>query len=431
MMKRKINIEEYIEIGKKLYPICRSLTGNGNRKTLKILKKKIKNLKILEIPSGKKIYDWKVPQEWNIKDAYIKDNFGKRIVDFNKSNLHVINYSKPIKKKIKFKELEKNLFYLKKQSKHIPYLTSYYKKNWGFCLSYNEFLKLKKKYSNDTLFDVRIDSSFKKNGSLTLGEAIIKGKSKKEILISTYICHPSTCNDNLSGILLSTILYEHYKKFPNYYTLRFVFVPEIIGSICYINKRFKTLKKNIIAGYNLTCVGDNRNYSFIPSKNINSLTNKCALSVFRENKIKFKKFNFGDFRSDEGNYNSYGVDLDIATICRTKYAEFKEYHTSADDFKVLTKIGLQNSYKLMVKILDKYSKILLPECKIYCEPQLGKRGLHPLLGTKEKKTQVKKFINFLQYSDGKHDLAEIAQLIKVNLKECMSINNILKKNKLI
>ncbi len=425
------NINKYINLGKNIFPICRSLTGNGNRKTLNILKSKIPNLHILEIPSGKRVFDWIIPPEWNIKDAYIKDEFGNKIIDFKKNNLHVINYSAPVSKKIRFKDLKKNLHTLRKQPNHIPYITSYYKRLWGFCLSHKYLLKLEKKYKLSSVFEVKIASSFKKKGSLSIGEAVIKGKSKKEILISTYICHPSTCNDNLSGILLTTMLYEHFKKFSSYYTLRFVFLPEIIGSISYINKRFKELKNNVIAGYNLTCVGDDRNFSFIPSKKSDSLTNNIAIQVFKENKIKFKKYSFLDFRSDEGNFNSHGVDLDVATFCRTKYAEFKEYHTSADDFKVLTQKGLKKSYIIMVKIINKISSTILPECKVYCEPQLGRRGLHPLLGTKERKTQVKKLINFLQYSNGKNDLKRITKLINIEYKECEQIYKILKKNRLV
>ena len=430
-LKSLSNIDDYIKLGKKLYPICRSLTGNGNRETLKILKKKIKNLKVLEIPSGKKVYDWRVPPEWNINDAYIKDKNGEKIIDFKKNNLHIINYSSPITKKIKFKDLKKNLFYLKKQPKHIPYITSYYNRKWGFCLSYDYFKKLEKKYKSNYEFEVKIESNFNNKGSLSIGEAIIKGKSKKEILISTYICHPSTCNDNLSGMLLSTILYEHYKKRLCKYTLRFVFVPEIIGSICYINKKFETLKKNFLAGYNLTCVGDQRNFSFIPSKNKNSLTNISAFKVFKENKLKVKKYNFADFRSDEGNYNSNGIDLNVATFCRTKYGEFEEYHTSADNFNVLTRTGLYQSYVVMVKIINSISKSVLPKCKVLCEPQLGKRGLHPLLGTKGSKKNVKKFINFLQYANGENDIFEIAKLIGIKNKECLEIYKILKDKKLV
>ena len=429
--KRLSDIDNYIKLGKILFPICRSLTGNGNRQTLRILKKRINNLKILEIPSGKKIYDWEIPPEWNIDDAYVLDGEGKKIIDFKDSNLHIINYSSPISKRIKFKDLKKNLYFLKKQPNYIPYITSYYKRKWGFCLSYNHFKKLEKNYRPDSVFKAKIKSSFKKKGSLSIGEAIVKGKSKKEILISTYICHPSTCNDNLSGILLTTLLYEHFKKHSCKYTLRFVFLPEIIGSISYINKRLKVLKKNVIAGYNLTCVGDEGNFSFIPSKKNDSLTNQSALKVFKENRLKIKKYNFNDFRSDEGNYNSHGIDLEVATFCRSKYAEFKEYHTSADDFKVLTKNGLYKSYIVMVKIINKISNLILPECKVLCEPQLGKRGLHPLLGTKDKKTEVKKFINFLQYSNGTNEISDISKLIKVDIKECKKIYKILKSKKLV
>ena len=426
----KNDISRYIRLGKNLFPICRSLTGNGNRKTLGILKKKIKNLKLIEIPSGTKVYDWTVPPEWNIKSAYVKDSENNKIIDFKNNNLHLVNYSIPINKNIKFEELKKKIFSLKKQPKFIPYVTSYYKRDWGFCISYNYLNKLKKKYSNSSKFKIEIDSSLNSKGSLTIGEAIIKGKSKKEILISTYLCHPSLCNDNLSGILLSTMLYEYFKKKNNYYSIRFVFVPEIIGSICFINKKIKELKKNFIAGYNLTCVGDERIFSFLPSKNENSLSNLAAYKIFKKKKINFKKYNYIDFRSDEGNYNSYGVGLDVATFCRSKYGDYSEYHTSADNFTVMTKRGLKTSFDVMKDIIEDIMKTIRPFSKIICEPQLGKRGLHPLLGTKGSSIKVKKYINFLQFADGKNDLEKISKIIGISLKDCKKIYQILKKKKL-
>ena len=431
MSSKTINISEFFKLGKKLFPICRSLTGNGNRKTLRILKKKIFNLKKIEIPSGKKIFDWTVPPEWNIRSAYVEDENQNKIIDFNKSNLHLVNYSIPISKNIFFKDLLKKLYFLKNQPNYIPYITSYYKKDWGFCVSYNYFKKLKKKYKYSSKFKVRINSTLNNKGSLSIGEALIKGKSKKEIFISTYMCHPSICNDNLSGILLTSMLYNYFKKKKNYYSIRFVFVPEIIGSICYLNKRLKILKKNFIAGYNLTCVGDTRAYSFLPSKNENSLTNKVAYKIFKENKISYKKYKYLDFRSDEGNYNSSGIDLEVATFCRSKYAEYKEYHTSGDNFNVLKKKGLKGSFNIMRKIIDDIMQTERPKCTVICEPQLGKRGLHPLIGTKESKKEVKKYINFLQYADGTNDIKKISEILEIGTKECLRIYKKLYQNKLI
>ena len=225
-----------LKLAKKLFPICRSLTGDGNRKTLIIIKKIVPKLKIIEVPSGKRFSDWKVPLEWNVKDAYILSN-GKKIVDFKKNNLHLVGYSLPVDKTVTKKELEKNLFYLQNQKNLIPYVTSYYNKTWGFCISYNDYLKKfkSKKYK------VRIDTSLKK-GSLTYGEYILKGQSKKEILISSNICHPSMANNEISGMVVATELIKFLKKRKNFYTYRFVFIPETIGSIIYINKNFKKLK---------------------------------------------------------------------------------------------------------------------------------------------------------------------------------------------
>jgi aminopeptidase-like protein len=221
------------------------------------LKKEIKNLKIKKIQSGTRVYDWKVPPEWNIKDAYVQDKHGKKIIDIKNNNLHLISYSQPIKKFLTRDEFFKRLYFLKNQKNAIPYITSYYNKYWGFCISYSDFIYLKKKYKKKDKFFVKINSSFKKKGNLTYGELFIKGKSKKEILISTNICHPSMANNELSGPLVATALIKHFSKYKKLSkSIRFLFIPETIGSISYIKKNFKNLRKNVIGGYTLSCIGD-------------------------------------------------------------------------------------------------------------------------------------------------------------------------------
>jgi aminopeptidase-like protein len=432
MEEIKINFSEYIEIGKKIFPICRSITGDGNRKTLRTLQEKNPEIKIHEISSGKKVFDWKIPPEWNVKEAYVKNPDGKKIIDFKKNNLHLINYSIPINKKIKFNELINKIYSLEKQPEAIPYITSYYKKDWGFCVSENFKKKLLKKYKNNkNYFYVKINSKFNKKGSLTYADCLIKGKSNKEILISTYICHPSMANNELSGPLLANALINFFKKQNNELTLRFIFVPEIIGSIAYIYKNLKILKKNFVAGYNLTCVGDERNYSFLSSKNENSLTNKAAIKILNDLKINFKKFSFLERASDEGNYNSIGVDLDVASFMRSKYGEFIEYHTSHDDFNLVTKKGLEGSFAVIKEIILSIMKNKIPINIITCEPQLGKRGLHPTLGTKEKKTAVRNILNFLQFADGSKDLIDLSNILKLSFEETYKIYKILLDKRLI
>ncbi len=437
-----------INIGKKLFPICRSITGDGVRKSLKIISKYIENLNIKEIKSGTKVFDWRIPPEWNIKDAWIKDNKGKKIIDFKKNNLHLVNYSRPIKKVIDKNSLFKKIYFDKNNKKYIPYVTSYYNLDWGFCLSFNDFKKLYSKYKNGDNFYVNIDSSFKKKGKLTFADVIIKGKSKREILISTYICHPSMANNELSGPLLSIKLFNYFKKRENNLSIRFTFIPETIGSIAYIAQFKDKLKANVIGGFNLSCVGDERCYSFLPSKYGNSISDVAALKSYKKNKIKFKKYSFLERGSDERQYNSPGIDLPIATMMRSKYGTYKEYHSSGDVFgRVVTERGLVQSHRVIkdaIIYIDKEykknkivnqkkikKKIKYPVAKYMCEPQMGKRNLYPNLSIKQPKNETRNLMNFLQYADGKNSLEEISKLIKLNFNKTKWVYYQLKKNNLV
>ena len=417
------------ELLKELFPICRSITGEGNRKTLKIIQKIIPKLKIKEIKSGTKVFDWKIPPEWNIYDAYVKDENGKKIIDFKKNNLHIVSYSEPVKKIIAKKELIKKLHSLPKQPNAIPYVTSYYNKYWGFCVS--ETLKNKIKKSRSKYFNVVIDSSFRKKGSLTYAEYLIKGKSKKEILISTYICHPSLANNELSGPVVSTYLAKHFEKLKNYYSIRFLFVPETIGAITYINKNLKSLQKNVIAGYVLTCIGDERKYSYLFTKNSNTLSDRAAVAAFNTLSIKYNSFSFLDRGSDERQYNFPGVDLPIGSIMRSKYGEYKEYHTSLDNLNFVSEKGLKGGYDIVKKTIEIIMKNRIPLIKSKCEPNLGKRGLYPLISTKKENLKRRNMMNFIVFSDGKNDLLKISSLIKVDFSTCDEICSLLEKQNLI
>ena len=427
-------MNKYFKLGKKLFPICRSITGLGAKKTLQIIQKEFSNLKIYKIKSGKKIYDWKIPPEWNIKDAYVVDKKGKKIINFKKSNLHVVSYSTPVKKTINKTFLLKHLHSLPNQVNAIPYKTSYYKKYWGFCISDNEKKKIIKNYNNSDKFKILIDSNLNKKGYLNYGELIIKGKSKQEILVSTYICHPSMANDGLSGLMVAMGLINYFKKYKNLEkTLRFIFVPETIGSITYINRNLKNLKKNVIGGYHLTCIGDERQHSCKLSKYGNSLSDKALLQAYRVLKIRFKKYSCLNPGSDEGRFGSPGIDLPITSIFRSKYLEYPEYHTSLDNFNVVTLKGLNGGYKVSKKAIKILLKKIIPKNTILCPPQMSKRGLYPTLASKnffEYKIS-RNYLDFLHYSDGKNDLLEMSKILKLDNTVIFKINKILLKRKLL
>lgn len=421
------NNNELYNFAKKLWPHNRSLTGLGNRQTLIFIKNILKNLSIKNERSGKKFYDWKVPFEWHVNQAYIVTPEGKKICNFSKNNLHLVGYSYPINKIMNYNELIKNLYYLKDQPNAIPYVTSYYKKAWGFCLAYNEFKKLKKgKYK------VVIDSNIFK-GKLNYGELLIKGKSKKEILLSTYICHPSMANNEISGITVLTYLSKYISLKKNYFTYRIIFIPETIGSIIYICKNLQLLKKNVVAGYVLSCIGDNRSYSLLPSKKFNTLSDKVAFHVIKNIDKKFKLYNWSDRGSDERQFCSPGVDLPIATVMRTKFGCYPEYHTSLDKLgKVVTAKGLNGGLETMKKIVDALEHYCFPKYKIFCEPNLSKRNMYPSLSKKNSVNRdTKIMLDLLTWADGNHSLIDIAEKINIPVWDLYNVANLLKKNKLI
>ncbi len=428
-----------IKFAKKLFPIYRSLTGPGVIKTLSIIKKELPNFKINFFRSGKKVFDWNIPPVWSVKEAYIKNEENIKIVDFKKNNLSLVVYSKPINKILSKNILEKHIFTIPNKPSWTPYITSYYKKFWGFCMEE----KNKKKLFKGKKFKVKISSKFNKNGKMHYGELYIKGKSKKEILFSTYICHPQLANNEISGPTLATYLAKHYYKKKNNYSMRFLFLPETIGSIAYIHKNLAKMKKNIIAGYVLTCVGDEGKFSLIPSKKNDSISNIIAQKVFRKNNIKYKKYSFLDRGSDERQFNSPGVDLPIASITRTKYGSYPEYHTSADNFNVVTNKGLKRSFTVMKRIIDEIQNLKIPTPNIFCEPFLRKRKLYPdfstIKGVKYNSKLSKgirdlysqSLLDFYMYSNGFRDLNNIALKINVSKQRALSYYEILKKNKII
>ena len=412
---------------KELFPIDRSITGDGLRKTLQKISEHIPSMKINSVQSGAKVFDWIVPKEWNVKEAYIITPDGEKICDFTINNLHLVGYSMPFKGNIEFDQLKNHLFTLKDQPDAIPYVTSYYKKTWGFCLTQKMFDNLK-----SGIYKVLIDSSFI-NGELNYGELLIKGKSKKEIFISTYICHPSMANNELSGptvvTFLSKWLQERNKPEFSY---RIIFVPETIGSITYLSLNYKNMKKKIFAGFNVTCIGDNRAYSYLPSRNGNTISDLIAKHILKWTDENFIKYTWLDRGSDERQYCAPGIDLPIASILRTKYGKYIEYHTSLDDLdNVVTPEGLDGGYWAIRNAIEAIEKNKYYRATVLCEPMMSKRNLYPNLNGKSRDEKSRTMMNFLSFCDGQTSLLEIAEYIDLPIWKLYKIVDLLKSHNLI
>ena len=417
---------------KKLFLLNRSITGRGINQTLKIIKKNFPKLLIYKIKSGTKVFDWKIPPEWNINEAYIVDKNKKKIVDFKNNNLHIVGYSHPVNKFIYKKELIRHLHSLPKQKKAIPYVTSYYKKNWGFCVQHFKKKEIQKIYKNSDKFKIVINSNFKKNGNLIYGELIIPGLSKQEILISTYICHPSMANNELSGPIVSMMLINYFSKIKNLKkTIRFIFIPETIGSIAYLCKNILHLKKNVIGGYNLSCVGDERHHSCMLSKYENTPADNSLTEAYKKLNFKYKKYPFLERGSDERQFNSPGIDLPVASILRSKYGEYPEYHTSLDDFKLVTKNGLNGGFNVAREAIKIIMKEIIPVSRYICEPKLQKKNLYKSLSTGAHAPDSSKILDFLQFADGKNNITAISKYMRCSLDSTYDVYKILVKNKLL
>ena len=395
--------KEMYQLMQELYPICRSITGNGVRQTLNIIEKDIP-LKVHEVASGTEVFDWIVPKEWNIRDAYVKNSKGEKIIDFNKSNLHVLNYSVPVQKKVSLGELKEHLFTLPGYPDWIPYRTSYYSENWGFCISHNQFAELKE----DT-YEVRIDSSLE-NGHLTYGEYYIKGELSDEVLISAHICHPSLCNDNLSGIVLAVSLAKYLSQASLRYSYRFLFIPGTIGSITWLCINEPNVSK-IKHGLVVVCVGDSGKFTYKKTRKGDTEIDKIVAHVLKDSGNDFEVIDFFPYGYDERQYCSPGFDLPVGCLMRTPHGEFPEYHTSADNLDFVKSENLAvsfSTYLAVVNILESNKKYLNQNPK--CEPQLGKRGLYNKIGGQDNSKAFQlAMLWVLNLSDGKHALMDIAE----------------------
>ena len=418
----------------KIFPYCRSLTGEGVRQTLNDLREFIRQgggpeLQVFEVPSGTKAFDWTVPREWKIREAYIEDEAGNHIIDMKDNNLHVLGYSTPVDKWVSLEELKEHIYTQPDQPDCIPYVTSYYKERFGFCMSENMKNSLPEgkyhMYIDSELFD----------GVLNYAEIVIPGETDEEVFFSTYFCHPSMANNECSGPALSGELVKYVMSLPQRrYTYRFVYVPETIGSITYLSQgeHLSKLQKSMVAGFNLSCVGDNRDYSIVESRHADTLADRVLKNVLHyHTDNKYSTYSFLKRGSDERQYNAPGVDLPVVGFCRSKFGEYPEYHTSADDLSLVSPEGLQGAYDVMTQVIDALEMNQRYQVQVLCEPQLGKRGLYPTTSQKGSYDKVKAMIDFIAYADGKTDIIDISNKILVPIDELIRFVKKLKVNNVI
>lgn len=419
--------DEMHALALRLWPINRSLTGDGFRQSLKLIAEEIPEINVLEVPSGTKAFDWEIPEEWVIREAYIIGPTGEKFCDFSVNNLHVINYSVGVDLELTLEELLPHLHSLPNQPDAIPYLTSYYKKSWGFCISDIEKMKLL-----PGTYQVHIDASHF-DGFLTYGELLLPGNSQKEVLLSTYLCHPSMANNELSGPVVTTFLAKYIKGLINReYSYRILFLPETIGSLMYLSKNLTHLKQNVIAGFTITCIGDDRSYSFLPSRNGATLADNVARKALAELDIDFITYGWTHRGSDERQYCSPGVDLPVASIMRTKYGEYPEYHTSLDNLNdVVTADGLLGGYKVLQKCIEILESEKVPMATILGEPHLTKHDLYPTLSTKNQKEFVRNVIDILTWADGTNLLSDIAAKMGIDFVDAHELFLQLEKRGLV
>jgi aminopeptidase-like protein len=395
--------DEIYSLIRELYPICRSITGEGFRDTLARIRKEIP-LDVHEVSSGTQVFDWTVPKEWNIRDAYVKNSRGERIIDFKRHNLHVVNYSVPVRRKMSLAELRAHLHTLADQPDWIPYRTSYYKENWGFCLSHNQLQTMR-----EDEYEVCIDSALE-NGSLTYGECYLPGESSAEVLISCHACHPSLCNDNLSSIAIATFLAKYLGEAQLRYSYRFLFIPGTIGAITWLSQNEDHVNA-IQHGLVLTCLGDRGHITYKKSRRGDAEIDRAVAHVLKHSGRRYDIENFSPYGYDERQYCSPGFDLPVGCFMRTPHGKFPEYHSSADNLELMDPASLAHSLTTCLSVLH-----VLENNRSYrnenpkCEPQLGRRGLYREMGGNcDAKLQETAMLWVLNQSDGQHSLLDIAE----------------------
>jgi aminopeptidase-like protein len=395
--------EEIYALAAEIYPICRSITGDGVRATLDHLAGHI-DLEVHEVPTGTPVFDWTIPREWRIREAYIKNAAGERVVDFQRCNLHVLNYSQPVHDRLPLAALKEHIFTLPDQPRLIPYRTSYYAENWGFCMAHEQLEALP-----DGIYEVLIDASLE-DGSLTYGEYLHRGETDDEILLSAHICHPSLANDNCSGLALLTHLARRLAPLRTRHSYRFVLAPGTIGAIAWLARNEHRVDR-IRHGLVVSCVGDGGGPTYKRSRQGDALIDRAMTHVLRHAGGSPTILDFFPYGYDERQYCSPGFDLPVGLFQRSQFATFPEYHTSADDLDFIRADHLASSYRMIAGALDIIENDRRPiSTNPKCEPQLGRRGLYAALGgSKDGAAKSMAFLWILNLSDGRHSLLDIAE----------------------
>ena len=399
--------EEIYALAAAVYPICRSITGDGVRQTLDQLARRLE-LEVHEVPTGTQVFDWAIPREWTVRDAWIKNAAGERIVDFRRCNLHVLNYSRPVRARLPLEELKKHVFTLPDQPDLIPYRTSYYADSWGFCMAHRELAALP-----DGIYEVEIDASLE-NGSLTYGEYLHQGHTEEEFLLSAHICHPSLANDNCSGLALLTVLAERLAPLKTRHSYRFVFAPGTIGAITWLARNEHRVAR-IRHGLVVSCLGDGGGPTYKKSRRGDALIDRAMTHVLRHMSAAPAILDFFPYGYDERQYCSPGFDLPVGSLQRSQFGTFPEYHTSADNLGFIRPEHLAESYRMItaaIEIVEDDWRPLSTNPK--CEPQLGRRGLYSALGgDKDGPAKSMAFLWILNLADGRHSLLDIAERAKL------------------
>ena len=395
--------EEIFALAAEIYPICRSITGDGVRTTLDHLLRHIA-LEVYEVPTGTQVFDWTIPREWTVRDAYIKNAAGERVVDFRSCNLHVLNYSQPVRAILPLEVLKEHIFTLPEQPQVVPYRTSYYADNWGFCMAHERLEALP-----EGLYEVLIDASLE-DGSLTYGEYLHRGATDDEVLLSAHICHPSLANDNCSGLALLTLLAERLAPVKTRYSYRFVFAPGTIGAIAWLAHNEHRVDR-IQHGLVVSCVGDGGGPTYKRSRQGDALIDRAMAHVLRHAATSPTILDFFPYGYDERQYCSPGFNLPVGLFQRSQFATFPEYHTSADNLDFIQPKHLARSYQMIAAALDILEQDWLPRStNSKCEPQLGRRGLYSAVGgSKDGAAKSMAFLWILNLSDGRHSLLDIAE----------------------
>ena len=424
-MKSSVIGAELHRVAEELFPVCRSITGDGVRQTLDVLGRHFRPFEVSEVPSGIQCFDWTVPDEWNIRSARLIGPDGATVVDFQENNLHVLGYSEPIDVEIELDELQKHLHSIKTLPDAIPYVTSYYHRDWGFCLPHRQRQALPKgKYR------AVIDSTLA-SGSMSLGEYLIPGERDDEVLISSYICHPSMANNELSGPIVASAIGRWLGEKKRRFTYRIALFPETIGAIAYLHRNLEQLQQRLIAGFHLSCIGDERAYSFVATPNADTLADRVARHIYKSIDSEAIECDFLERGSDERQFCAPSVDLPVVTLMRSRFGSFPEYHTSLDDLTLVTPVGLEGGFQAVKRCVEAIEATCLPRATRTAEPQLRNYGLRPDVSTRNLDDYFHLVSDVLAFADGNRDLIDLSERIRRPIWEVIPVVERLESHGLI